>query len=260
LKGLILKDDRRYEYTEKYLKTKGFVFDENINPKNLDFIIFPFIKEVQQNLYDDDYFKKLGREVQIFSGVRSEYLAEKSQKYGLNYNVMMDDAGVMAENAVPTSEGVIAYIIQNMPTTIWGSQILVIGYGNCGRDLAKRLKSLGAGVFGLVRNKEKENLAKEDAVKPVYTEGVFSHEYDAIINTVPSTVLSEEMLKKTNGALLIDIASKPYGFNMELAKTLNEKSSLLPGIPGKYAIKTSGEILGKYIYNILRGEQNDIDG
>ncbi|MCL2620752.1 MAG: NAD(P)-binding domain-containing protein [Defluviitaleaceae bacterium] len=254
MKGIILKDDRRYEYTEKYLETKGYIFDESIKPKNLDFIIFPFIQEVKQDLYDDTYFKELGKEVQIFSGVRSDYLTKKCEKHALKYNVMMEDAGVICENAVPTSEGVIAYIVNNMVTTISGSRILVIGYGNCGRDLAKRLKSLDANVHALVRGEEKEKLAYEDAIKPIYLKELFLHEYDAIVNTVPSTVLSDEMLKMTNGVLLIDIASKPYGFNMELAKSLNEKSNLLPGIPGKYAIKTAGEILGKYVHDILRGK------
>ena len=89
MKGLILKDDRRYEYTEKYLETKGYIFDENINPKSLDFIIFPFAKETEKSLYDDAYFKKLGEKVQIFSGVRSKHLTEKSEKHSLKYNVMM---------------------------------------------------------------------------------------------------------------------------------------------------------------------------
>jgi len=255
LKGIILKDDRRYDYTEKYLETKGYIFNENIQPKNLDFIIFPFNKMVDQGVYNDAYFGGLGGAVQIFSGVRNDFLAKQCEKYALKYNVMMEDAGVVAKNAVPTSEGVIAYIVQNMVTTISDSHVLVVGYGNCGRDLSKRLKCLGANVYTLVRNKEKENLAYEDAINPIYMEKLFLRDYDVIVNTVPSTVLTDEMLKMTNGTLLIDIASKPYGFNMELAKILNEKSDLLSGIPGKYAIKTAGEILGKYVHDILRGKE-----
>ena len=236
------------------MQSKGYFFhNPDVKPENLDFIIFPFIEKVDEAIYNDGYFTALRKNVLVFSGIRSAYLSEKCAEHDIKYHVMMDDNGIKVKNAVPTSEGVIAYLIHSLSCTIANSCILVIGYGVCGRDLSLRLTSLGAKVYALVRNREKECAACADSVMPIYLNELSRINFDAIINTVPKCVLTDEMLERTNGAILVDIASKPYGFNMELAKKLNSKSALLPSLPGKYSPQTAGEILGEYIDFILRG-------
>ncbi|MCL2575902.1 MAG: hypothetical protein FWE33_05660 [Defluviitaleaceae bacterium] len=253
MQGIIIKDDARYHYSENYLKNCGYVFCENDTPPDkLDFIIFPFMGKVDKFIYDDSFFATLKNEVLIFSGVKDIYIADKCKKYGLKYYVMIEKRAVAIKNAVPTSEGVIAHLITNSINTLTNSRVLVIGYGVCGRDLSKKLKALGADVYALVRNREKESLAYSDYVIPIYMSGLFDkYIFDTIINTVPERILTNEMLDKTNGAVLIDIASKPYGFDIDYAKKLNDKSTILAGIPGKYAVQTAGEILGEYINHIL---------
>ena len=253
--GMILIDDRRYLHTKNELKTKGYIFCEaDTPPENLDFMIFPFAGKIDEALYDDGYFAAIKPDTAVFSGIRNAYLAQKCLEHGLTYHVMMDDGQIARKNAVPTSEGVIAYLVTNRESTIAGSSVLVIGYGICGGDLARRLAALGADVCALVRNREKEAAAKTDGVASIYLHELFERNFDIIVNTVPQTVLTDEMLLRLGGdVLLVDIASKPYGFNMGLAQSLNEKSAVLPGIPGKYAVKTSGKILGAYIDAILRG-------
>ncbi|MCL2873460.1 MAG: hypothetical protein FWE29_00855 [Defluviitaleaceae bacterium] len=252
IKGIILKDDTRYDYTEDYLITCGHTFQKgNFPADNLGFIIFPFKQSVDESIYDDGFFSSLKEGTPIFSGIRSQYLTKKCEEYKLLYHVMMDDSCVAVRNAVPTSEGVILYLIANRINTVAGSKVLVIGYGICGRDLCKRLKALDANVYALVRSREKECNTYADGVKPIYISDFDKLSFDIIVNTVPEQILTNEMLDKANGAILIDIASAPFGFDMNYAKKLNEKSALLPGIPGKYAVKTAGEILGEYINHIL---------
>ncbi|MCL1878965.1 MAG: hypothetical protein FWF80_08900 [Defluviitaleaceae bacterium] len=253
MEGIILKDDTRYDYTEKYLQKKGYFINPHAEPSDLDFAVFPFLGQTDEAIYDDGFFTALKKNAPVFSGIRNKYLSEKCAKYGIAYYVMMDDKGVTVKNAVPTSEGVISYLINSLNRTVANSRILVIGYGVCGRDLSLRLTALGANVYALVRNREKECAAYADSATPIYHDEMCDHTFDAIVNTVPKCVLSDEDLKHTNQAVLIDIASKPYGFNMELAKKINSKSALLPGLPGKLSPQTAGEILGEYIDFVLRG-------
>ncbi|MCL2574678.1 MAG: NAD(P)-binding domain-containing protein [Defluviitaleaceae bacterium] len=253
--GMILVDDRRYLHTKNYLKKKKHVFCEtDTMPHILDFMIFPFAGEIDVDMYNAAYFTAVRKDAIIFSGIRNAYLAQMCEENGLDYHVMMDDTSIATKNAVPTSEGVIAHLVRNRESTIADSRVLIIGYGICGRDLARRLKALDADVYALVRNREKEFAATEDGMKTIYLHGLFEYDFDMIINTVPQEVLTQEMVRRLgDSAMLIDIASAPYGFNMELAKSLNEKSALLAGIPGKHALKTSGEILGAYIDAVLKG-------
>lgn len=253
--GVILKDDKRYYYTEAYLKRQGFIFFEAVEAEgSLDFIIFPFMGEVDRSIYNDSYFASLRSDVVIFSGVLNEYLVEMCKKYGLSYHAMANVQSVKIKNATPTSEGVIAHLITNRNDTISNSRILIIGYGVCGSDLAKKLRLLGADVYVLVRNKEKEDAAYTDAITPIYLGEILDEVgFNVIINTVPSRVLTNEMIDKMAETLFIDIASKPYGFDIEHAKKVNEKSTVLPGIPGKYAVRSAGVILGEFIEATLRG-------
>jgi len=247
--GVIIKDDPRYEYTESFLQNKGYIFyNLDHKPEALDFVIFPFKGNIDADMYNGEYFSALKKDAVIFSGLKSAYL-ESCAKSGITYHAMMDDHMVKVKNAVPTSEGVIAYLAQNMGRTIAGSRILTIGYGLCGQDLSLRLRALGAKAYALVRNAEKETMAKADFITPIYLNELCRLNFDAIVNTVPGCVLANEMLDTIGGrTLLIDIASKPYGFDIAHAKKLNSKSALLPGIPGKYATATAGEILGEYIH------------
>jgi len=259
LQGIILKDDKRYHYTENYLKNRGHTFCEiDKPPAELDFVVFPFMGDIPQSTYDNNYFAALKDKVQVFSGIRSPYLECKCKEHNLSYNVIMEDRAVQMKNAIPTSEGVIAYLIANRIDTLANSRILIIGYGACGSDLAKRLRGLGADVYALVRNREKYSTAYADRISPIYIDELFEKvTFEIIINTVPEQVLGNDMIKNTGGALLVDIASKPHGFDIEYAKKFNEKSTILPGIPGKYATRCSGEIIGEYIDFILKALQNN---
>ena len=251
--GVIIFDDARYKYTKKYLQDKGHVFhdpDTTYTWPALDFIIFPFKDPVDQKRYSDSFFAELNKDVQIFSGIRSSYLTQKCGAHSLKYNVMMEDTGTAVKNAVPTSEGVLAFLVQNMERTIAASRILVVGYGICGRDLSLRLKALGANVHALVRNWEKQSIAMADGVTPLYQQQLHGS-FDAVINTVPSTVLSNSCIGGLAPALFVEIASAPYGFDMEEAKRYNSRSAILPGIPGKYAIKTAGQTLGEYVQHCI---------
>jgi dipicolinate synthase subunit A len=253
MKGIILKDDARYCFTENYLKNKGCVFlSTDAMAQDLDFLIFGFRGEVDEYFYDEKYFEALRDDVLIFSGIRSPYLEKMSKNHGLKYFIMTENTDVAIKNAVPTSEGVISYLITNRIDTIADSRILIIGYGICGKDLSKRLTALGANVQTLVRNEKREKEAVADSIIPIYLDELFDYKFNVIINTVPQQILTNEMIEKTNGALLIDIASKPFGFDIDYAIKFNAKSASLQGIPGKYAVRTAGEILGEYIEVILR--------
>lgn len=254
MRGIIIKDDKRYWHTENFLEGKGHMFfTVNEVAEGLDFVIFPFAEAVDEKTYGHNFFSTLKKDVLIFSGIRSKYLTYMCEKFNLQYHVLLENEVVAAKNAVPTSEGVIAYLITNLHITIAKSRVLIVGYGICGRDLARRLKGLEAHVCALVRNEEKARVAKTAGVEAVFLHQFDESEWDIIINTVEGAVLPQESLENRYGTLFIDIASKPHGFDMKQVRRLNPASALLSGIPGKYAVKTAGEILGEFIHDILKG-------
>jgi dipicolinate synthase subunit A len=249
LQGLIIKDDPRYNYVEAYLKNQGVTINDSLDiTKELDFVLFPFKAEVDQEIYNGAFFSSLNSNTLIISGLRKSYLEEKCKFNNLKYTVLMEDKDVSIMNAIPTSEGVISYIIENTIMPVFGSKILVIGYGICGRDLGMRLAALNADVYALVRNDVKEAMAIRSGVTPVYIDELKGHSFDVIVNTVPNKILSKEDVQRYKDVLTIDISSKPHGFDIEYIEGVNDKFVILPGIPSKCAVKFAGEILGKNIY------------
>lgn len=158
-------------------------------------------------------------------------------------------------NAVPTVEGAIQIAMEELPITLHGARALVIGYGRLGKLLAHRLGALGAKVS--VAARKWADLAWAEA----YGYGVEQTDrlegwlcsYDLIVNTVPTRVLGEERLAELEGGcLVIDLASKPGGVDMEAARQLGVKVIWALSLPGKVAPVTAGKAILNTIYNILR--------
>ena len=76
--------------------------------------------------------------------------------------------------------------------------------------------------------------------------------FDVICNTVPAKVVTESVLKKIQkDALILDLASKPGGINLEAAQKIGRRVIWALSLPGKTAPVTAGEIIAKTILHIL---------
>ena len=159
-----------------------------------------------------------------------------------------------AGNAVPTAEGAIQIAMEELPITIHGARALVIGYGRLGRALSQRLAGLGAKVSVAARKFADLAWAESCGYGIEHTgqlEGWLCC-YDLVVNTVPARILSEEDLEDLRpGCLVIDLASKPGGVDLEAAARLGVKVIWALSLPGKVAPVTAGKSIKITIYNIL---------
>ena len=70
-------------------------------------------------------------------------------------------------NAIPTAEGCIGILLQQRTRTLWGAEVLVLGFGPVGQALAVRLSALGAGVTVCARRPEQRALAESLGLRAV---------------------------------------------------------------------------------------------
>ena len=69
-----------------------------------------------------------------------------------------------------------------------------------------------------------------------------------VFNTVPATVLDEQRLATLpEGAILIELASAPGGFDPAQALAHRLKVCSAPGLPGKYSPESAAAFIGQYI-------------
>lgn len=165
---------------------------------------------------------------------------------------------VALKNAVATAEGTLAEAVKYGRINISGSKCLVIGYGRCGREIVSRFHAMGAYVTVAARSR----YARDDAAfHGMDVCDMFEHEeykkYDFVINTVPARVLGRKEIDKLNeDVVIIDIASVPGGTDFMYCREHNITAVHSLGLPGKYSPKTSGEILGNVVVEVLEKIKN----
>lgn len=166
------------------------------------------------------------------------------------------------KNSVPTAEGALAIAINETDDILFGSKVLITGWGRTAKCCARLFSAAGAYCTIAARRKE--------ALADAWTEGFgtvkidemknAAERSDIIINTVPALVLTREILSSVEkSCLVIDLASMPGGTDHEAAQNLGIKTVHALALPGKTAPKAAGRIIFETIKEILeeRGETGD---
>lgn len=163
-------------------------------------------------------------------------------------------------NAVPTAEGALEILMQELPTTLFGTKCLLTGFGRISKVMAKYLTALGVSVTVAARRYSDLAWAKVYGCEGIHISRIaeYAGNFDMIVNTVPVKLLSHGVLSKLQShCLVLDLASKPGGVDFELAKQLGVKVIWALSLPGKVAPVTSGEIICDTIQNILAERGGD---
>ena len=153
-------------------------------------------------------------------------------------------------NAIPTVEGTIKIAIEETEDTIHESNVMIFGFGRIGKILCKRFEGLGANIYCVARKEADFAWIRESRYVPISYDEVskYANKMNLIINTVPTFVINEEIIKKLNkDCLIIDVASNPGGVDKEITKRYKIRVITALGLPGKIAPRSAA----KYIKTII---------
>lgn len=264
----IIGGDKRYEYVYSLLCDKGYdvitynLFKEQDSNSTFeeviakgDFILLPIPFKVPNNFYE-----YLSNSQTILSG----YIPPKSKEFFKEREISNYDFATntifLKQNSIATSEGAIMYAMQSPYTTINLSQSLVMGYGKCGSEIAKRLKFLGSKVFVFEKDVQKLNYAKLEGLNVISDLdaqfiSVFSTS-DYVFNTIPDTLINNPTLSLLPmSSCIIDIASGNC-FDYDFAKANNINITKTGSIPPLIAPFTLANCITNIICSIInqRGE------
>lgn len=205
----------------------------------------------------EEVFTSVPQGSPVLVGVARRSLKDLVNKMGFKLIEVLELDEVAILNSIPSAEGAIQKAMENMPITIHGCKAWVLGFGRTGMTLARTLAAMGAKTTVFARNPSQLARAMEMnldiATYPQMRN--YPGKVDVIFNTVPALVLNNNVLERLpTSVLIIDIASAPGGTDFETARKLGIKASLAPGLPGKVAPKTAGQILARVIPRLLAEE------
>ena len=76
--------------------------------------------------------------------------------------------------------------------------------------------------------------------------------FGIVVNTVPALTLTAARLAELpEGALVLDLASRPGGTDFEAARAFGIRALHAPGLPGKWSPETAAAAIREAVYNIL---------
>lgn len=190
----------------------------------------------------------------VCAGMVDGALQRMAQDCGLPLRDYLQREELAVLNAVPTAEGAIQIAMERLPITLHDSRVMLVGFGRIGRLLAPRLLGLGATVTVAARSHAQQALARAMGCGAEGLEGLkeWLCSYDLLINTVPAPVLGvEELAALKEGALVLDLASRPGGVDFTSAAALGVQTVWALSLPGKVAPVSAGRYIKETVYHIL---------
>lgn len=271
-KLLLVGGDKRRDYIEKYLNGRGYttcvyekdpaLFKEEILKKPSAVILpLPVSRDGKtvniygrenEPIYLDGLLQRLEAGDRVFGGMLSDGLKVKMSEKGIKaYDYYDED--IILKNAVITAE-CLADVLKENGVDILNAKIAVTGFGRTAKAISEMLYGMNCDFYIAARSDEALNDAKSRNYKCVKLKN-FTEETpktDVIINTVPALILDEKILYSLNsGAYIFDIASYPYGVDIELAKEYGINAVRALSLPGKYSPERAGIIIGEKVESLL---------
>lgn len=201
----------------------------------------------------EEFLTLAGSGTFLFAGCLTELIVRQCEGRGIKCYDYMKNERVAIYNSIATAEGTILEMLANHPANIHGSRCLITGYGRCARTLADRLQ----GLHGRVTICARSERDREDAATHGYQAIPFTrlydsiHKYEYIINTVPSLVIPKEAVARVSrDSFVADIASIPGGIDFQAARKMGIPVIHALGLPGKYAPKSSAQLLADIFLSI----------
>lgn len=159
---------------------------------------------------------------------------------------LWSDEALLLKNARLTAEGAIAAAMRAAGWAIADARCMVIGWGRVGKALTELLVALGARVTVASRSESGRNRAVERGAEAADT-GALGEALPGrrlIFNTAPCMVLDGETLEHVDrDAMLIDLASPPYGIDLRAAWSKGLRAWREPGLPGRYCPESAAQAL-----------------
>ncbi|MDO5148715.1 MAG: dipicolinate synthase subunit DpsA [Oscillospiraceae bacterium] len=208
----------------------------------------------EKNCYLSGFLSLMKRKGIVFGGMINETVEKIFLPSEIEIYDYLKCEEFSIRNAVPTAEGAIQIAMEEMPSVLYGKEILITGYGRIARVLSKILCAMGCSVTVSARKKSDIVWASVYGCRGVtISEAMKNPEsYDVIFNTVPAVIMGRETLGRIKrNCLIIELASSPGGIDLSYASEYGHKIIRASGLPGKKSPETAGCIIADTVMDYI---------
>lgn len=173
----------------------------------------------------------------------------------IDYN---NDEHFQYQNAFLTAEGALMTAIFETDFSLYKSRCLILGSGRIAKALIPLIKTFNADITVIARKKSEREAWKMNGVNAADFDklALLMETADIVFNTVPSLVLGKEQIKNANkNCVIIDLASRPGGTDLEYAREKGIKAVHALALPGKIAPLTAGKIIYETVNSLLEEKE-----
>ncbi len=261
----IISGDQRQYYAWTYLRKMKYDVElvSNFKLQDTDIVLAstPFLKygeyvncDFQSAFPVETMIQLLKNGQMLFAGAIPESITRQFTDKGIIAIDLLKDSKIVWQNAYLTAEALLGKIITEIAFSLRNANIIILGFGRCGMNLALLFKGFQSIVYIYDHHEENRSRASSfgfQTLSPKQLSAKLS-EADLLINTIPQEILLPEQYEHfKKSCVLYDISSFPYGLNRDLAETNALSLYTCPGLPGKYHPKTAGEIIAKKVISYL---------
>lgn len=237
----IIGTDVRYKYLNELIPS--IYSDELYDFFGIDSLLLPFggindnydVKQSKLNLLD---ILKENNIKTIFVGNANNRLKELCSERKIELVEILKKDSFVIPNAKLTALGIIDYINRGIKITS-DEKIAIAGFGNIGFFLAKLLKAYDTDFCILASNPLEEKYAKLLGYKTEL------ENYSILVNTVPCNLNWD--YNELKDKRIIDVASSPYGFDIEKINEYMINYEIASAIPAKFCPVAAAKIIKKII-------------
>ncbi|HBI64357.1 MAG TPA: dipicolinate synthase subunit DpsA [Clostridiales bacterium] len=191
----------------------------------------------------------------VLGGAVPQMIHDMAQRRGIRVCDYLQREELAILNAIPTAEGAIQIAMEELPVTLHGLSVLIVGAGRIGSTLAPRLHALGARVTVSARSCADFARIRSGGYHDLDTRALAGHigAFPLIINTVPHPVLTRRVLADcAPETLVIDLASGAGG----VAEDAGDRCRIIHALslPGRVAPRSAAAAIHDTICHILEEE------
>jgi len=215
------------------------------------------------SIYAEDLFKLIKPSQVFLAGFIKQEVFDLAEKYGTHVIDILNREELLIKNAIPTAEGAIKIAIEETDITIHGSRVLVIGYGRIGKILCSMLRGMGAKVTAVVNTSAAAAAAHSQGHMTTYCHSMEDdlNKADIIFNTVPEILLDKRNMChiRSESTLIIDLASPPYGVDVNDSRQFGLSVLYAGSLPGKIAAVTTAGYMLDTINQIIDDQDQKLE-